>query len=1138
MSDAQTRASDPRGSAWVAASAGTGKTKVLTDRVLRLLLAGTPPERILCITFTKAAAAEMAIRINDTLRRWATVGEAKLAADLAKLLDATPDEATKSTARGLLTTVLDAPGGMRIQTIHAFCQSLLRRFPLESGIAPHFEVADERDAAEMLETAKDVVLERARQGKDEGLAAALDEVTARVSETDFVEVMSGLASFRDRLRALLDRHGGLERLTAATYGLLGVAEDDTPEALIAAASAEGAFDRAGLMAACRALEAGSESDRGRGEAIANWLALPAAERAAAIEGYRGVYLTQREEPRKRVITEKAGQAAPEARRALEVEMARMLTLTQRLKSLGVAKSTAAMLELGAALLDAYRAEKERRALLDYDDQILAVRDLLERGDVAPWVLFKLDGGLDHLLLDEAQDTAPEQWAVIAALAEEFFAGEGARDVERTLFVVGDEKQSIFSFQGAEPRALENMRHAFSERVRNAGKRWSEIPLELSFRSTEAVLKAVDEVFAREEARAGVALSGGPVHHEAKRKGQAGVVEVWPAVAPREARAAKPWRLPLAREPADSPAARLARRIACQVRDWLDRGEVLASRGRPIRAGDIMVLVRRRGEFVDELVRTLKNRDVPVAGVDRLVLTEQIAVMDLVALGHFLLLPGDDLTLATVLKSPLVGLDEEQLFGLAHERGEQSLWQALKEKRHEAPAYAAAHAYLAGLLARADFVPPFELFAEVLGPLGGRKALIGRLGREADDPLDELLALALAYQRSHVPSLQRFLSWIEEGRSEIKRDLEQGRNTVRIITVHGAKGLQAPIVFLPDTLQTPPQKQRVLWLERDPAGVLLWPARKERDDAFCAEARDSAVKRDAEEYRRLLYVAMTRAEDRLYVCGWRTKNEPKAECWYNLVWKALAGIAEPVAFDFTSEGPEGWKGPGLRLVGEQRVEPEGEEAPPGPAAAPPGLPDFARTPAPAEPSPPRPLAPSAPAEGPATRSPLGADEGAGFRRGRLIHRLLQTLPELAPERRAEACRSYLARHGTALSPEEAEAIASETLAVLADPAFAPLFGPGSQAEVPLAALLGERVVCGQVDRLLVQADRILVIDYKTNREPPASESEIPSAYLSQMAAYRAALARIFPARRIRCALLWTDGPRLTPLDDRLLEPYAP
>ena len=1165
---AQRRAARPDSSAWVAASAGTGKTKVLTDRVLSLMLHGTPPGRILCLTFTKAAAAEMANRLADRLAGWAADDEADVIVELRALLGRPPDADTVTVARQLFARVLDVPGGMKILTIHAFCQSLLGRFPLEAGVPPHFQVLDETSAAEMLEAAREEVLGRA--SSDAALGEAVAEVTAHAQEIGFTALMAELIRERGRFARLRAAHGGVAALTDAVYRALRVERTETAETILEAACDDQALDLMGLRFTVEAmLNKGSKTDQTHGASIAAWLDDPDG-RAARFDDYLGAFFTQggQGDARKTLIHKGALDAAPGADGILESEAARLDLVRARLRALAVAQATAALLRLGGAILAAYERHKRARALLDYDDLILETRELLSRSGIAPWVLFKLDGGLDHVLIDEAQDTNPDQWSVVEALTAEFFVGEGRRDYPRTVFAVGDAKQSIFSFQRADPAAFAAMRTHFAGKARDAQQRLEQVALDVSFRSTAAVLQAVDCIFASETASDGVLFGEAAVRHDPVRVGQAGLVELWPPADPAEAEDPEPWTPPLLQplEAVGSPArpldlpprARLARLIAWTIWHWTrdpagadDPGSWLASRERRLRPEDFLVLVRRRNEFVEELVRELKQLEVPVAGVDRMVLTDQLAVMDLIALGRCLLLPEDDLTLATVLKGPIVGLDEDRLFDLAHDRAG-TLWAALRDRAGGDPALAAAHRLLAGLQARADFVRPFELYAEVLGPGRGRERLLARLGPDANDPIEEFLNLALLYEREQVPSLEGFLHWLEAGAQEVKRDLEDGQDVVRVMTVHGAKGLQAPVVFLPDTLQVPQDTRGLLWPEGRPEGgradkdtLLLWPLRKGYDGPVAAAARAAARRAQEQEYRRLLYVAMTRAEDRLYVCGWNSRRGAPAGCWYKLIEQALPAVAEAVDFDFAAAVPGGWAGPGWRLRQPQVALPE--MAPPEtelPAPAVP-LPPWAADPPPPEPQPPRPLAPSRPAEAePPVRSPLGPDEGYRYHRGRIVHRLLQSLPDLAPESRPEAARRYLAQPLHELTAEQQEAILAETLAVLENPDFAPLFGPGSRAEVPLVGLVasaGEgppQVVSGQLDRLLVTDEAVIAADYKTNRPPPAAEADVPSLYLRQMAGYRAVLQKIYPDRPVRCCLLWTDAPRLMQLSDAALTGHEP
>jgi ATP-dependent helicase/nuclease subunit A len=1137
----QRAAADPAASVWVSASAGSGKTKVLTDRVLSLLLEGTPPQHILCLTFTRAAAAEMANRVNGTLSSWATVDDGSLRAALEALTGIAPDALRMTQARRLFARVLDVPGGLKVQTIHSFCESLLGRFPIEAGLAPHFEVIDERSAAEMIAAAHNNVL--VRSARDPALRRALDAVTRHVDEPRFAELMAALSNQRHRLGRFLLEAGGLEGATAAIRARLGLDDGDTEATIVAAAVRDGAFDRAALTRAAQALLRGSEkSDRPRGQAIADWLAADAPARAGGLDDYAAAFLTAQDELRaeSRIATKAVREALPGIVDTLYAEGNRLIEVRDRLRALATAEATAALVELGSALLEAYAAAKRSVARLDYDDLILLTGQLLNRQGIAPWVLFKLDGGIDHILIDEAQDTSPQQWEVVARLAEEFFTGEGARDLPRTIFAVGDVKQSIFSFQHADPEEFRRMRDYFARRVTDSGGNWRPVELDTSFRSTEAVLGAVDLVFARGAAARGVVEPGTTLRHFAHRTGHAGLVELWPPVAPRAREDEEVWSAPVERRAGDDPKGRLARLLAHRISSWIG-SESLESRGRKVRAGDIMVLVRTRTGFFEELVRSLKDLRVPVSGVDRMVLTDQIAVMDLVALGRFLLLPEDDLTLATVLKGPMIGFGDDELFELAWDRGGQTVWQRLNAMAGTGARYQEARDWLADLLAAVDFTPPYELYARVLAgpaPAGGngRQCMLARLGLDADDPIDELLNLAFSYERGHAASLEGFLHWAEAGEVTVKRDLEQaGRDEVRVMTVHGAKGLQAPIVVLPDTMSKPRSGEAILW----DGDLPLWPPGAAYRDKTCEALLQAAGDRADEEYRRLLYVAMTRAEDRLYVCGVQGRNAPPDDCWYDLVRHGLDGVAEDVAFDFCRPAGEGLKGTGLRLANPQQAEPKSDREATAVQAGPIPPRGWMLQPAAREVPPPKPLAPSRDTDAePPVVSPAGADNSRRFHRGIIIHTLLEVLPDLPAAQRRAAAEQYLARPAHGLDAAAQARIAAEVMAVLEDAAFGAIFGPGSRAEVAVTGRVeypdGPVDISGQIDRLLITGAHAMIVDFKSNRPPPETMADVAEIYWRQMGEYRDIIAQLYPGRPVRCALLWTDGPRLMELTGSRLD----
>jgi ATP-dependent helicase/nuclease subunit A len=1136
---AQREASAPEVSAFVSASAGSGKTKLLTDRLLRLMLAGTRPDRIQCLTFTKAAAAEMAMRLQRRLGKWVTMDDADLDGELAEI-GVSPGDEVRRTARALFAEVLDLPGGMRIGTIHAFCQSLLRRFPLEAALSPHFTLSDDRDAEEAWQAARETMLADAAGSP---LGGYLDSVAPWGSLESFGGLVQSLARDAERMAALAHLSG--PALIETLRRVLGAREFSAEDA---ASGVDADRLRPQLLTIA---ERGSPSVQERAIRLLDWLGCELSDRARLWSDWVGEFFDKAGKERSfgSFPNQKIRPLLPDFEADLLREQARIAAIQDADRAWRLAPIAAAFIILARPVLESYSAGKSHHGRLDYDDLIVRTEQLL-RNPGAAWVLFKLDGGLDHLLLDEVQDTAPAQWRIAGQLTDEFFAGLGARgNASRTVFAVGDRKQSIYGFQGADPDAFEHWRERTGARVRQSGELWRDVPLNVSFRSAAPVLTLVDTVFAAPSAKRGVVEAGETLSHVVQREGVAGRIELWPLA---EAQADAPpdfWAAPRVNRGQRNPMQVLAEALAHGIRQWLDAGERLESQDRALRPGDILVLVRRRNAFCNAFVNALKAKGIPVAGLDRIVLTEEPAVQDMLALCDALLLPEDDLSLASVLSSPLGHLSDDDLMRLAIDRTG-TLWQALQAS--DAPCCVASRDFLRQLFARVDHVSPHALLAEALGPLGGRARLLARFGHEAAEPLDELLAAALRYGQSHPPSLQGFVHWLRQTAASVKREPEgaggEALDAVRIMTVHGAKGLQAPLVILPDTTGKPPLDRGVVWLHDAASGLELpvWcPSASLRCNSVEA-ARGGGANAQEEERNRLLYVALTRAEDRLLICGWKGRNNIEANCWYRQIEAGFDALG--IARLPHVGGKDGYPA-------EIRVRETAQIAPPKkPRAAEArdvaALPDWVgRAPAwlphaaPAEPALPQPLAPSRPegaslGEVPEADSPLLARDTSGqrFRRGQAAHALLQHLPDLPDDARRDAALRYI----RAALPDlrGAEALVAEVLAVLCHPDLAPLFGPGSRAEAPVSGVVAGQVIGGLIDRLAVLPDRVLVADYKTNRNPPESAARAPVLYLRQMAAYRALLREIFPGREIVCALIWTVGARPMLLPSALLDGHAP
>ena len=1118
----QRQATDPTQSAWVKANAGSGKTHVLVDRIARLLLAGSAPDRLMCLTFTRAAAAEMSARLFKRLGEWTLLPDEALATQLKDVTGETPDGAILERARRLFAEALESPGGLRIQTIHAFCERLLKRFPLEAKVVPQFEVLDERATEQLIEEAKDAVLLRAAS-RDAALADSIAALTAFSGEERFDVLMRGIIAERGWVEPFLRAKSPAE-LRNALWRKVRLAPGLDEAAILREATAS--FSAEDVAPSVAALSRGGKSDKPRAQALAAFIAHQDRDR---FDDLYEQFVTKDGERRKQLATKSLLKDDPGLQEILERIGDAVLAVQARLNALFIAEQSSYLLHVAGAVLEVCREIKNRRAMLDYDDLIGHAVQLFESPG-ASWILYKLDGGIDHILVDEAQDTSPKQWAVITALAAEFFAGLGAERRGaaelRTVFAVGDVKQSIMSFQGAQPGEFAAAERFVEAKARGARAAFEPVELTRSFRTAPRILSFVDEVFRDDAGRDGVVFENAAIHHEAVRDDIPGLVEVWPTVKPPRVDEAEAWDAPRDRVSAEHPAVKLAQNIAARIETWLGGGEAVfdkeAKQLRPMTAGDVMILVRRRNLLAEEVIRQLKRRSIPVAGADRLKLVEHIAVMDLIALGRFALMPRDDLTLATVLKSPFCGLDDEALFQLAHGRGEEGLWSVLRRCRQDAQ-FAATFAFLDEVWDRADVLPPYEFYSSILGELGGWTRMLGRLGLDAADPMEEFLNAALDFERARTPSLEAFLHSIEQTETEIKRDQDRGENAVRVMTVHAAKGLEAPVVILPDTCTTPQHGR----FDRDllQAGETpLWKIERERDEAVRGKARQLAREERMREYRRLLYVALTRARDRLYICGYEGREARKHDSWYDLALRAMTRLHASAI----GEGEDAVQRYGA--VTRMPAAPARIEAP----AVVTSLPSWARRAAAVEPEM-RHVEPSMIMPRRAIVKALKGDALA-FARGRAVHKALEQLA-LAPSERWSAV-AIAAASAILDDPAAAQAAAAEALKVRRDLLLAHLFVPGSYGEVPLRGVIewqGVKVDLGaRLDRVIVGERDVMIVEYKTDRVAPKSDSAIPASYLTQLALYRVAVARLFPTRAVNCAILWTVEPRLAVLPPKLLD----
>ncbi len=1106
---AQIAAADPARSTWLSANAGSGKTRVLTDRVALLLLQGVAPEKILCLTYTKAAASEMQNRLFGRLSAWSMMPDADLTESLALLQPdgVRTDPTTLREARRLFAKAIEAPGGLKIQTIHSFCAALLRRFPLEAAVSPAFREMDDRASAALIAEVLDDLANDAPE--------LFTSVAEQFPTDDPTRFAAEIAANRDAFQNTSE---------ADLRADLNLAPGASEEGLISEVFLGNEADLIARM--IPVLAQGSSTDQKLGENLAALdLTTPS---LATLEALEPLCLTGKTaklpfSPKSTPPTKATATLLGQDFEEFDALRARVAEARETRLALAAFNRTVALHRFAEEFLPRIDAAKAQAGWLDFDDLIARARGLLSNPGVAAWVLYRLDGGIDHILVDEAQDTSPDQWEVVRLLADEFTSGETSRsDTPRTIFVVGDQKQSIYSFQGADPDGFARMRDYFDGALSDVDQRLARRELQHSFRSSSAILRLVDETFQGDLAKG----MGDGVAHIPFKGAQPGRVDLWPWISPPEKPEPKEWFDPIDVVSDDHHTVQLADRIADFIADRLAHGQItqevfengaLTLKTRAITAGDFLILVQRRSALFHEIIRACKSRNLPMAGADRLRIGAELGVKDLSTLLSYIATPEDDLSLAAILRSPIGGLSEDALFRLAHGRGDKFLRQRLEEEEQTHPEI---YAILQDLRGQADFLRPYELLDRALTRHGLRKKLISRLGEEAEEGIEALLQQALTYEQSAIPSLTGFLTWLASEEVEIKRQMDASQDRIRVMTVHGAKGLEAPIVILPDTGDR---------TDRSFADILTINGhahRKARTDAQPAAQRaaeDARRTRDAEERARLLYVAMTRAESWLILCGSGKEPKPDKDGWYPLVQAGMAAAGAHTLAD----------GGGLRLEnGDWPADGNPEETSETPKEIP--TPDWLATPVPAHKAPEKPLSPS---ELPGAKicpgePETGLDAEAAKARGTAIHLLLEHLPGTPPAAWPLAAQDLLSHVDEAERADMLDHVST----LLTDPQLAQVFGPRSLSEVSITAILpdlNDRRITGAIDRLIVTDEEVFAIDYKTNRIVPDAAENTPEGLLRQMGAYAAALTQICPNHRIRTGILWTETRQLMELPHEIV-----
>lgn len=1118
----QRLAGDPKASAWVEANAGSGKTHVLTERVLRLLLSGVRPENLLCLTYTKAAAAEMRRRVSDRLGEWAVMDEAKLVGVLTAIEQRQPNSKTLHRARTLFGHALETPGGLKINTIHAFCESVLHRFPLEAQVPFAFSVIEEAEQQDLIRTARDKVLAEGLEGRGDAVAA-ITTLFGLLSDSQIEDAVNrAIASGSDLRHVLADREGAKRHLRELVNF-----NGETLEGLnaeIITSTIVPLTHYADILAVTP-----PDPSKNRFEDKLARIDITNPDPKAILK----TFLTADGSVPKRGFPKKAlMEALGGIGDRMLAEAERLATIVERLKMVRLVMRSEALTDVLGAIFERYETQKRARSLLDFNDLIARTGALLNDGPSKDWVRYKLDAGISHILVDESQDTNPEQWTVVRALSEEFFDGDSATLGPRTLFAVGDKKQSIYSFQGADPKLFGDTGSELRLRANRVDMRWHAVELKASFRTLPGVLSAVDEVCKNPEIATALLAGDSQIAHESARIHQGGSVTLWPPTKQVDI------DLPSDRWPMDRDflelrnAARIvAERIATAIKGWTDTKRPLGQRARAVTPDDVLILVQSRGAMFQEIIRALKRASLPSPGSDKLPVSTHIAVLDLLALADILLNPADNLNLAAVLRSPLFDITEEGLYALAAGRKKGvSLWQSLQDTKD--PAAQEAYERLHRWRARLDFERPYEFFSTVLYTDSGLKRFHARLGEEVDDVLAEFLDLAMAHERNAQPSLQGFLAAMRQSDISIKRELAEAGG-VRVMTVHGAKGLEAPIVILADAA-TGPNAQKMgkpVYLVPETPGPLLVHASSKKDHVEQTKIfRDADEANQRAEYWRKLYVGMTRAEDELYVTGMLTKTGKLENTWYAAIEEALEATSAPCPVP-GSEDEEGFIYPENRPA-PAAINDTKESAPiqrQPYIAAPLSAPVLREI-----------IRPSSAYESQEqifeTTAEAAIDAEQARKQGIALHALLQHLSSIAPDIRHQVATRALATLLPTL-PKQHDALIAKALSILENPENALLFGPDSRAEVPFLAEITKgktpKRIAGRIDRLVITNDKVLAVDFKSDANPPANAEDVPAAYLTQLGLYALVGKKLFADLPVEAAIFWTATETLMLLPQQAL-----
>ena len=1108
----------PITSSWVSANAGSGKTFNLINRVVRLLISGVAPSKILCITFTNSAAEEMKVRLLDRLAEWVTMESNELLFHIESLLETkfTDGESRKLIllkARQLFAEVLEEQSSLRISTIHSLCETILRHFSVETGIPFDFKIINEIEQRALIE---ELLQEFAVESNQAFIN--INKIIKPSSEAALTDFTLEIISDQERLIKEDFFEYFPEFTEAVSEGEINNSNSQKLRSKISSKV---------LKTLIEAFSTGGNESQIHGKMIEDSYS---SEQENFFEVMEKVFLTLEKKPRdhKRFPDKKVLEKYPQIISTIKKITDLILDIRRDCQTKDLYLKTKKVKDFGKEVVSKYEKKKLEKNSLDFYDLLKKVKDLLCKDGMMSWVNFKIDATLNHLLVDECQDVSPIQWEIINRIAGEFFDNWAAVQESKSIFIVGDEKQTIYSFQGADPLTFTKVKSFYSKKLKSVGSNLIDLDLNKSYRSSPLILNYINKVFSDPNS-----LGVKVVKPHQGTKSLPGRVEIWPIDQKQKTIISpKVWWESVSETNSSDSKEIFAERLAKEIRVILAEKFIPDENSdcikfRKVMPNDIMILFRSRSPLYYEIIEQLNRQHLPTQGADRIILNNDISIKDIISLLKFLDNPLDDLSLAEALKSPFFNISEAKLFEFAYNR-EESLWLSFLNNSSESDIITE----ISNLLSQVDTLTTYELLEMILVENSGMEKLINRLGSEVYETVEAFLGYVSEFEDNNISSLASFLNWFSKNKLEIKRPPNKEGRQIKVMTIHASKGQESPIVILPDTLNHS-IKMTQSKLVKSKNSIFFKQEKLERCQKISEIERANLVENEFEE-NRLLYVALSRTKYWLIISA---NGKTLEESWYQ---KCLLAYEQMSSEEFTvSNEVSGQKmvleynwhresnkanhtidpvieninmGVKLKEIDVNKVEKE--------KLSPTSLKKIY----------PKPYSRT-------ERINESLDKNMSLIRGNLIHSLFEKLSKVENSKRQIVAKNIAKIHFPELKENYVESAIAETLSVMRAKENKRFFSREARFEITImGALEGIGKINGKIDCLLINDKEIEIVDFKTDRNPPKSVSEVSAAYIMQLGIYSSLIQRSFPDLPIFSYILWTKSNSIMPISRSTQKKY--